>query len=61
MASDLDVIDDGSGRLETWLDLGPLYGAGWVCAEPDPGWPDDICGMPVEDVPCTIHHPGQED
>lgn len=41
---------------EMWLDLGP-YGAGWVCGEPDPDRPDGVCGMPVEDEPCPIHHP----
>lgn len=43
------------GRRERWVVDG-LVGS-WVCAEPDPAGPDGICGMPVEDVPCTIHHP----
>lgn len=46
------VID---GRRETWVVIG-LVG-GWVCAEPDPAFPDGICGMPVESEPCNVHHP----
>lgn len=43
------------GRRERWVVDG-LVGS-WVCAEPMPDLPDGICGMPVEDVPCTVHHP----
>ena len=57
MPSDIKVID---GRREAWLDLGPLLGAGWVCAESDDS-PDGVCGMPVESEPCTIHHLGVPD
>lgn len=35
----------------------PLPG-GVVCAVADPSHPDGLCGMPVEDVPCTVHYPG---
>jgi hypothetical protein len=43
------------GRRERWDASTPP--GGWVCAEPDPDRPDGICGMPAEDVPCTVHHP----
>ena len=43
------------GRRERWVVVD--YVGGWICAEPDPDGPDGICEMPVEDVPCTIHHP----
>lgn len=43
------------GRRERWVIVAGV--GGYVCAEPDPDGPDGICGMPVEDVPCTIHHP----
>jgi hypothetical protein len=58
MASDVQVID---GRREMWLDIGPLFGAGWVCGEPMPDMPDGVCGMPVESEPCNIHHPEAAD
>lgn len=33
---------------------------GWVCAVPDPGRPDGICGNPVESEPCGQHEtPGK--
>ena len=47
------------GRMEAWVEIAGM--GGYVCAEPDPGAPDGICGEPVETLPCTIHHPGQED
>lgn len=43
------------GRRERWDASVPP--GGYVCAEPDPDRPDGICGMPVEDGPCGIHHP----
>lgn len=56
MARQIRLTD---GRAEMWLPF-PLPG-GWVCAEPDDATQDGMCGMPVEDVPCTIHHPGATD
>lgn len=38
---------------ETWSDAVPP--GGYVCAVPDPGKPDGICGMPTESEPCTLH------
>lgn len=52
MSLEIMVVD---GRRETWR--GPVI----VCAEPDPGYPDGICGMPVESQPCNIHHPDAMD
>lgn len=43
------------GRRERWVIIDTV--GGWVCAEPDPGQPDGLCGMPVESEPCDIHHP----
>lgn len=34
---------------------------GVVCAVADAAKPDGLCGMPVEDVPCTVHYPGADD
>jgi hypothetical protein len=48
---DIKMID---GRREAWLVY--MGVGGYVCAEPDPGQPDGICGMPVESEPCHIHH-----
>lgn len=47
------------GRLEVWVS--DPHPGGYVCAEPNPNVRGGICRMPVEDVPCTIHHPGRED
>lgn len=46
-----------NGRLEAWSST-PAPG-GWVCAEPeDPDGADvEMCGHPVGDEPCPIHHP----
>lgn len=43
------------GRREAWIVISGV--GGYVCAEPDQGKPDGICGMPAESEPCTIHHP----
>lgn len=48
-----------NGRRETWIVINGV--GGYVCAEDDKGRPDDICGMPVETEPCTIHHPDAAD
>ena len=53
---DIKTVD---GRREAWIVV-DLVG-GYVCAEPDPGLPDGICGMPVESEPCDIHHPDTTD
>jgi hypothetical protein len=52
--ADLDIktID---GRREAWVIIDEV--GGYVCAEPDPGYPGGICGLPVESEPCSIHHP----
>lgn len=57
MAAELDRVAAGEvhGRREMFDASIPP--GGYVCAEPDPEMPDGICGMPVEDVPCTVHHP----
>lgn len=51
---DIKLID---GRREAWIVY--LGIGGWVCGEPSPGLPDDICGIPVESEPCIVHHPDQ--
>jgi hypothetical protein len=38
---------------EVWSDAIPP--GGYVCAVPQPGNPDGICGYPVESEPCPIH------
>lgn len=38
---------------EVWSDA--CAPGGYVCGAPDPGKPDGICGMPVEDEPCAEH------
>lgn len=43
------------GRREKWIVIDGV--GGYICAEPEPGKPDGICGMPVESEPCNIHHP----
>lgn len=53
---DVQIID---GRREVWLVICGV--GGYVCAEPDPGRPDDFCGIPVETEPCPIHHPDNRD
>jgi hypothetical protein len=41
------------GPREAWIVISGV--GGYVCAEPDPGRPDAICGMPVESEPCNLH------
>jgi hypothetical protein len=48
---DVKFID---GRREAWIVIAGI--GGYVCAEPDAGKPDGMCGMPVESEPCDIHH-----
>lgn len=48
-------VKEVAGRREAWLLICGI--GGWVCAEPDPAFPDQMCGMPVESEPCDIHHP----
>lgn len=47
------------GRAEAWIVVAGI--GGWVCAEPGPGLPGELCGIPVEDEPCSLHHPLGDD
>lgn len=49
------TVREVDGRLEVWINDPPP--GGWVCAEPINNTPEGMCGMPIEDTPCTIHHP----
>lgn len=51
------TVETRDGRREAWVVIN-LVG-GWVCAEPDQGFPGGICGMPVESEPCNTHHPAK--
>ncbi len=49
------AMNDSQKPAEVWSDAIPP--GGYVCAVPSPNLPDGICGMPVEDEPCSIHNP----
>lgn len=47
------AADFNAGRPVAWSDA--CAPGGMVCAVPDPGRPDGICGRPVESEPCGEH------
>lgn len=53
MRAALDEADAKETAPEVWSDA--VAPGGYVCAAPDPTRPDGICGMPVEDEPCSEH------
>lgn len=50
-----DYVEDHANTFPPTMWSEAVWPGGQVCAAPKPGWPDGICGMPVESEPCPEH------